>query len=358
MRVPDRIAIVMLLIVLWPMPARAQGSGLSTVSATATLTILVSPVQHVRSGDERRQPALDGMNLAMGDRILTGPAGVALITFLDGSTVTVEPRSDVTVKRAEVGDRETGVIGIWISLGTVWARVARLLEPRPRVSLESNAYTATAHDGLIGAQQNADGTFVCWTTAGEVSLSGTDDRRLAVLRPGEKATIGPAGSPVVERFAVNQSVLEISAPPGVLPLLEMPDRARVAGFIAPGLTVNQVFGSFSGVRDGRYVIEVPAGRRGPFTLILEGRRQGPFAIDLTGRYREELVYRSTVSGTIAEGERLAVEIVQHLDPRSPDSNPRTIAIQGARTSPPRKVTGPLPGRILISPREAPLRPES
>ena len=38
------------------------------------------------------------MNLTEGDRIKTGAGGLALITFLNGSTVTVLPDSEVTVK--------------------------------------------------------------------------------------------------------------------------------------------------------------------------------------------------------------------------------------------------------------------
>ena len=45
------------------------------------------------------------MNLAEGDRIKTGPGGQALITFLDGSTVTVLPEGDVTVKQAGASAR-------------------------------------------------------------------------------------------------------------------------------------------------------------------------------------------------------------------------------------------------------------
>jgi hypothetical protein len=359
MRGGDQFAIgILVVLALWPMPAGGQGRGPSIVSATATLTILESTVHHVPGGTERRQPAVDGMNLGIGDRILTGSTGLALITFLDGSTVTVQPRSDVTVKRAEVGDREIGVITIWISLGTVWARVARLLEPKPVVSLESNEYTATAHDGLIGAQQNGDGTFVCWTTVGRVSVSGPGGRVLATITPGDKATMGRDGSATIEPFAVNRSVLEVRASAGVFPLLEVPSPTRVVGFVAPGLMVNQVFGSFSGLRDGRSVIQVPAGRHGPFTLVLEGRRRGPFTVDVVGRYRDELVYQRTLSGTIAEGERLAVDIVHELDPRSPDSDPRSIAVQGVRIGRLRPLAGPLPGRILISPREAPAPPAS
>ncbi len=142
---------------------------LPTVSTAATLTVLAGPVDRARQGASPSR-AVSGTDLFEGDRILTGPSARALITFLDGSTVTVEPGSDVTVRQADVGSRERGRLRMLINTGTVWARVAGWLGGRSTVSLESNAYTAAAHDGLIGAQARGDGSFACWTRAGALGL--------------------------------------------------------------------------------------------------------------------------------------------------------------------------------------------
>jgi hypothetical protein len=67
--------------------------------------------------------------------VLTGPDGRALITFLDGSTVTVEPGSDVLVRRLDV-DRDRRSLRLLLRSGTVWARLASWLGGRGTVSLE------------------------------------------------------------------------------------------------------------------------------------------------------------------------------------------------------------------------------
>ena len=101
------------------------------------------------------------MNLAEGDRIKTGAKGLALITFLDGSTVTVLPDAEVTVKADGLGAREQWdphVDPRWAGLGARGTgHAGRRSSP---LSLESNEYTATAHDGLIGAEHSGNGFSV------------------------------------------------------------------------------------------------------------------------------------------------------------------------------------------------------
>ena len=129
-----------------PVTSRAE------VGAAATLSVLVPPVERVAAGTTAAGSGVDGMNLAEGDRIKTGPGGQALITFLDGSTVTVLPDGDVTVKQTG-SERGKSGIRMLIHAGRVWARVVQAAGRRGPLSLESNEYTVTAHDGLIGAER-------------------------------------------------------------------------------------------------------------------------------------------------------------------------------------------------------------
>ncbi len=345
------LALALAMGVLLPLQeVQAQQAGPRTVTATATLSILTGDVKRVPSGNSQPQPAADGTNLGVGDRILTGPKTTALVTFLDGSTLTVQPESDVTVKKADVSGKKSN-IGIKVNLGTVWARVVSLADPQSSFSLESNTATATVHDGLIGARQNPDDSFACWTRAGELTVTYKDGRKLTTLAPGEMIIVKAEGLP--HTFATNQSTLQISASAGVLPLVLMADDARVAGFIAPGVEVNQVFGSMTGTAaDGSRVVEVPAGAPGPFTLVLEGQQDGPFKINLVGLFKGSPVYQQELSGAIKKGERLTTEITQQLEPATA-ADPKTAKVQGGSAAPLKPLQGPLPGKILLAPAEPP-----
>ena len=327
--------------------AQAQ---LQTVSTAATLTLLGEGVELVR-GDGGRAAVASGTSLALGDRILTGPFGRALITFLDGTTVTVEPRSDVTVQEMDVGGRERSRIEVLISAGTVWARIANLLGGRGTVSLGSNTHAAIAHDGLIGAEQRLDGTFVCWTRGGTVQLVDAAGATQGLLEPGRKATIRPGARPVTEGFSVHRTMLEITAEGPVWPLVVMPDGIRLAGFVPPGIEVNQVFGSMTAHPSGQtWSVEVPAGLPGPYLVFLSGSADGPFVVRVTGRVHGRTVFGRKWTGTIARGERLLGGVIQDFDPRQ-TAGPNEAEALGGTTSPLRPARDPVPGVVLLSPLE-------
>jgi hypothetical protein len=251
------------------------------------------------------------------------------VTFLDGSTVTIEPNSDVTIRQT---DRQRSSIRLVIHVGKVWARVARLMGRESSLSLESNEYAATAHDGLIGAQDLSDGTFVCWTRAGRVTLANLRGRHLATLEPGQKATAAGLGRPRIEPFSVNASALEIVASAEALPLIQMPDGQRLAGFVAPDTEVNQVFGSLTAVRSGAEgltvgrLVDVPAGQAGPYRLVLTGIADGPYQVTIIGRHRGVPTWRHVEAGTIKAGEQAVFSIQQRVDVDDPL---RARALRGA-----------------------------
>jgi hypothetical protein len=334
----------------------ARASSLPTVSTTATLTVLAPAVEHVAAGATARRPARDGMNLAEGDHVLTGLTGSALITFLDGSTVTVEPGSEVAVRRAQVHGQDGASIRLLIHAGKVWARIASLVNRRSSISLESSEYAATARDGLIGAERPAGGGFVCWTRAGTVTVTARSGATVATLEPGHKATIVGEGRPTIQAFRVHESTLEVTASRGVLPLVLMPSARHAAGFVEPGIEVNQVFGSLTSAEHDRTVVEVPAGVRGPYVLLLESLTGGPFTVEVVGRFRGDVVYRRQLRGTLAPGQRVATQIEPYLhhggnDPMIEATDPRIARLFHARLSPLAEWTAPLPVRALIAPRE-------
>jgi hypothetical protein len=333
-------------LLVWAVVASAAAQPRAGAPATAaTLSILAGHVSHASAGAPAR-PALSGMNLAEGDRVVTGPDGFALVTFLDGTTVTVQPASDVVVKVAG-GEPSSPVVRVLVTAGTVWARLAGLVTRRSSVSLESNAYTATARDGLIGAERRPDGTFVCWTRDGRLVVADAQGVTRATLEPGQRATLAGEGAATVEPFAVNQSVLEVTAR-GALPLVQMPDGARVAGFVAPGIEVNQVFGSLTAIRNGRHVVEVPAGLPGPYVIILEAVAPGRFTVSVSGRHRGDTIYRKDLGGRIERGTRVRAEVTHRL---AGETEPRTARLSGGTVTPPRAHEGPLPGTIVVSPAE-------
>jgi hypothetical protein len=320
-------------------PAQAQ-SG-----TVATLSILAPPVDHLAAGAKDRRTADEGMNLAEGDTVFTGPQAAALVTFLDGSTVTLEPGSAVVIRQASQNGESS--MRLLILVGKVWARIAQQVARRTSLSLESNAYTATAHDGLIGAERGEDGSFVCWTRRGDVTVRDAAGATVEVVPAGQKLTARPGKTRRVEPFQVHESTLGITASSNVLPLVHMPDGHRVAGWTPSGAEVNQVFGSLTAGDGGTREIEVPGGRRGPYTVALVGLADGPFDVTLIARFQGRVVYRHRATGTIERGEQRQAYVYPHF--REEDgANPTTSRVIGATIEPLRSA-GPRPGTVTVSP---------
>ena len=285
-------------------------------AVSATLSVLAGPVEHTAAGAGGTEPGYDGMNLAEGDRIKTGPTGVALITFLNGTTVTVLSDSDVTVKQA-APPRGPSVIRLLINAGRVWARVMQVAGVRSSLALESNEYAATAHDGLIGAERGAFG-FICWSRRGTVWMTNSSGQSEAVVMAGQKARGRPGLPTTPEPFAPSASMLEISASGPALPLVRMPDGRLAAGFLAEDVEMNQVFDSLTEARRGpRWLVEVPGGQPQPYTLVLTGAGAGPFKVRIAARYAGFTVHRHEITGTIAPGERLYTHITVDVKGEEP-----------------------------------------
>lgn len=287
----------------------------SAESATATLSVLAPPVERIAVGSSAGAPGADGMNLAEGDRVKTGAGGLALITFLDGSTITVLPQTDVTVKQTG-GDRGKAGIRMLINAGRVWARVVQAAGRRAPLSLESNEYAATAHDGLIGAENTAEG-FMCWSRRGEVRLTDRSGQTDVVVMAGRRAKARFGMPAVPEPFVPSASVLEVRTTGPVVPMVKMPDGQVAAGFLAPDVEVNQVFGSLTSGDGKRWLVEVPGGIEGPYTIVLTGTDAGAFTMKVSGRYAGMAVYHQEMKGEARRGERLATRVTHDVSGNDP-----------------------------------------
>ena len=322
----------------------------SVVSAqtevAATLSVLAGPVERIPAGAGVAEPGVSGMNLVDGDRIKTGVGGIALITFLNGSTVTLLSETEVTVKQAPTGHAKAAGIRMLIHAGRVWARVVQAAGSRSTLTLESNDYTATAHDGLIGAEQTA-GTFVCWTQRGALWLTDKSGQTDTVLLAGQRAR-ARFGMPVTpEPFVAGSSMLEIRTTGPVVPLVRMPDGRRAAGFLAPDVEVNHVFGSLTEAKGGRrWLVEVPGGHEGPYTLILTGTDVGPFTAQISARYVGFSAYRQEIRGEARPGERLFTRITQTVK----GQDPRTARVVEASVDGLRTWDASEPAAVVAFPR--------
>src|SRR6266852_2337872 len=82
----------------WP---AASVSSAAEMPIGATLKVLAQPVEVEAAQTQTFVAGLDGQMLSQGDVVRTGPGGLALLTFFDGSESQLGAESTVQIERAE-----------------------------------------------------------------------------------------------------------------------------------------------------------------------------------------------------------------------------------------------------------------
>jgi hypothetical protein len=129
----------------------------------------------------------------------------------------------------------------------------------------------------------------------------------------------------------------------------MPGGRAAAGFLASDVEVNQVFGSLTEKSRGdRWLIEVPGGHPGPYTLVLTGTGTGSFTATVSARYAQMTAYSQELTGHINSGERLFTRITQEVR----GDEERSARVVGASLEQLRAWDGSDPAVVVASPTRA------
>jgi len=169
-----------------------RGGNLSIATA-ATLTVLHGQVDAQKTGADFA-PAFDGDLLTGGDVVRADAAGNAVVTFFDGSTLTVESGSQVKV--ASLTKTSSGGIQVAIeqTLGRTWASVQKLGSDSTfqiKTPTSTAAVRGTAFETVVETVNGVIATTIR-TIEGQVVVQATSGGQTTV-GPGEEVQV-PQGA--------------------------------------------------------------------------------------------------------------------------------------------------------------------
>ena len=292
MLVPGAMAVAFALLLVF-------GGGVQAprAEASSTLTVFSGGVEVEREG--AWVPLPDGAGIETGTRLRTDANGRALITFGDGSTVALDPASEVVIEVASVaGPRQ-------ILLRQESGRLLHQVVPddRPGASFAVRTASATVSaQGTVFETAIADGEIAVSTAEGLVEVAaGT--QRLAVA-PGEAASVVgevvralPAGA----RGSATASLL-IDAP---FAASVIGPEGRATGALPSGIVYQQIPGAFSSSPvTGTQRIQFAGVRPGEYTLLLRRTAEGGGELRLSAGESEQAVEVGD-----ADGDVLALRLV-------------------------------------------------
>lgn len=208
--------------------------GPLALEASSGLTVFTG-LPLVRHGGGAFAPAMSGDLLRAGDEIRTG-SGSAALTFFDGSTATLQPRSDVTIVTLRSTPDGQIVVVLRQDAGESWHAVASTLSGEARYEVLTPQGRAWAHGTAFMLRLVAGQT---WVLTGEGVVAAAGSAAPVDVRPGEQTVIEDG----------------VAAPAEAQPEADMTvrvvlDDARTALFADPS-------GRVVGVRDGELVRMVP-----------------------------------------------------------------------------------------------------
>jgi len=166
-----------------------RGNASASAQNAATLAILNTAIEGARSGGAF-VPALDGEIYATGDLVRANVDGRAVLTFFDGSSLSVDPGSQVKVVALNRVSTDGIQVTIEQSLGRSWQSVQKLKTPDSRYEVRTPSTSAVVRGtGFLTSVQQL-------TTGGTQTTYQVDDGTLQVSATAGGTVSVPAGTQV------------------------------------------------------------------------------------------------------------------------------------------------------------------
>ena len=179
-----------------------------------TLSILSGSVATQSPGSNVWEETQDGITLEAGTRVKTAPQSQALLTFFEGTTIKLEPNTDITIERVEGGGAQPTEIVLKQWLGKTWSRVVRMLDPGSHYKIETPSAYALVRGTLFMTEVDETGSTTVQVTEGLVAVGG---QNLEVNVPAGYETTVEAGANPPQPTPIEPPGQSDAGPPGVGP---------------------------------------------------------------------------------------------------------------------------------------------
>jgi len=162
-------------------------------SAAAMVLSIIDGTVDVAHGTAAFARVPDGQVLNAGDRVRTAEQSHAVVTFLDASTIELEPGTIVTVVQTTATQSGTITIELQQSIGRTWSSVQRLLRADSKFELRTPAATAVVRGTGFVTDVLISGATTVTTVDGSVEVSA--QTQTVVVPAGSLTTVQPGAPP-------------------------------------------------------------------------------------------------------------------------------------------------------------------
>jgi hypothetical protein len=296
-----------------PVAARTQMKAptRSQLQAAAVLTVISGDVL-MRFGASGFSSAADGAILYIGSTVRTSSDARAVITLFEGSTVELEPASDITIEQAAMHGGST-IVQLAQSLGRSWHVVTHLATADSRYEVRTPAATASVRGTAfeVAVEDGAAGpTTTVTTTEGRVATADAAASSEVLLRADQTTTVRANSAPEPPRAAAD------------------PERVLTVSAMSESSIVIDPHGRANGVRNGRVFVQTPGARvrieDGTIVVTLPNPPDGVFSTTVAASSGAPV----TVSTTVTDNGEEPVTVINAAEAGS-DSTTSGVELRGS-----------------------------
>lgn len=225
------------------------------LGASTTLSIISGEVQirHGATGDFAA--AADGAILGPGDTVRTGPDARAVLTYFEGSTVEIEPSSELAIQTAHGNPDGSTVIVMQQDLGVTWHVVTHLIQGGSKYEVHTGAATASVRGTEFAVGVAPDLSTTVTTTEGNVATSDPGATKVVAVTAGLTTTTKKGEKPEDPKPAP-ESERKVTVTIGDQNTLVVDTLGRANG-IKDGKKIVQTPGAQVSIVDGKLVVTLP-----------------------------------------------------------------------------------------------------
>ncbi len=251
-------------------------------AAESTLTVLSGTVEVSPVSGAGFSASQDGAILSSGATVRTGKDSNAVITFFDGSTVTIEPESELVLDQVEGTSAGDVRIALTQKLGRTWHVISHKLgsgsqytlkTPSTTASVRGTAFEATVTEHLTGIQ-TTDGKVKADFGGKEVEIGANQVCPLGHKLDGSELPPGATAPPTFDAVP-----LTAAPPPALVKIVidgaktdtaaAVDAQGRSVG-IANGQPVRYAPGSkVETTSDGKLVMSIPQMQPGRISTVVK-----------------------------------------------------------------------------------------
>ena len=244
------------------------------------LNIIGGNVQVLAKDSLSWKKAGNGMTLEPGSRIKTSGDSRATITFVTGTTSTLEAGTDLIIDKLDKsGGSSAYAVILKQQSGQTWNQVDKA-GGKADFRIRTDTSEITVHGTLFSTQVDAAGTTTVQTTEGKVSVSAAGAEvqvpagMMTSVEPGRQpsavAAIPQAGKELV--ITLNQSAIGTVKDPS----------GQSVGYLEDGTKLNQIPGSSISADQSVQTIRIPNPQAGDYSVMLRGAADADALVSVEG----------------------------------------------------------------------------